>query len=209
MNFIAQKAKVFAILSLIFAISESVDAQGDSIYRMPAGTKIRLRMDAGISSKISSVNDTFTTTVAKPILVDDVVVLPYGTVIEGRVTTVLSADFGNKNGTMDLQFETIRFNATATRRIEGVLVTELKPPSRSASSILSIVGGTAAGALLGAMTGNRKGAVAGAGIGAGAGTAVAFLKKGRDVAIKTDEEFEIELKREVTLPASVVERNTY
>ena len=42
----------------------------------------------------------------------------------------------------------------------------------------------------------------GAGIGAGAGSAVAFLKKGKDVQIRTDERFEIRLKGEVTLPAN-------
>lgn len=202
MNFIAHKTKVFALLSLIFAISQSVDAQRDSIYRMPAGTKIRLRMDARISSKISAVNDTFTTTVARPIVVDNVVVLPFGTVIEGRVNAVSRSALGSKNGTMDVRFETIRFAGTITRKVDGVLVNELKPTSGSTAGILSILGGTAAGAVLGALTGRRKGALAGAGIGAGAGTAVAFLKKGRDVAIKTGEEFEIELKREVILPAS-------
>jgi hypothetical protein len=202
MDFIAQKTKVFALLSLIFAISQSVDAQRDSIYRMPAGTKIRLSMDAGISSKISSVNDTFTTTVAKPILIDDVVILPFGTVIEGRVTKVSSADIGGKHGSMEIRLETIRFTETVKRTIDGVLVNELKPSSRTTASILSIFGGTAAGAVIGAVTGNRRGALAGAGIGAGAGIAVAFLKKGNDVSIKTDEEFEIELKSEVTLPAS-------
>lgn len=202
MNFIAHKTKIFAFSFLIFAIYSTVDAQSDSIYRMPAGTKIRLRMDAGISSRISSANDTFTTTVAKAIVVDDVVVLPFGTVIEGRVINVSTADFGGRHGTMNVRFETIRFTERVKRDIEGSLVSELKPSSGRTSAILSIFGGTAAGAILGAVTGNRKGALAGAGIGAGAGTAVAFIRKGRDVAIKTDEEFEIELKREVTLPAS-------
>lgn len=200
MNFIAHKAKVFAIPLLIFAIFSSVFAQGDSIYKLPAGTKIRLSMDAGISSKISSVNDTFTTTVAKPIAINDVIVLPSGTVIEGRVTNVSSADVGGKNGLMNLRFETIRFPNSRRRTINGVLVDELRPPSARLVNIFSIFGGTAAGALIGAATGKQSGALAGAGIGAGAGTAIALLKKGRDVSIKTDQEFEIELKSDVTLP---------
>jgi hypothetical protein len=202
MNFIAQKTKVFAILSLFFATSYSVGAQGNSIYRLPPGTRIRLSMDAGISSKISSVNDTFTTTVAKAILVNDVAVLPFGTVVEGRVTQVSSAGGAGRNGRLDIRFETIRFSDRLKRRIDGVLVDELRPASGNATGILSIFGGTAAGALIGAASGSRKGILAGAGIGTGAGTAVAFLRKGKDVSIRTDEEFEIELKSEVTLPAS-------
>lgn len=202
MNFIAHKTKVFALSLLIFANYQSADAQRDAIYRMPAGTKIRLKMDAGISSKISSVNDTFTATVAKPIVVADVAILPFGAVIEGRVTKVSAADFGNRHGTLTVRFETIRFSDRVTRGIDAVLVSELSPPSGNAASLLSIFGGTAAGAVLGAASGSRKATLAGAGIGAGAGTAIAFLKKGRDVAIKTDEEFEIVLKNDVTLPTS-------
>jgi len=40
----------------------------------------------------------------------------------------------------------------------------------------------------------------GAGIGGGVGTAVALLRKGKDVRIRKGEEFEIELRKEVMLP---------
>jgi len=56
--------------------------------------------------------------------------------------------------------------------------------------------------LIGSTSGTNSGILAGAGIGAGAGSAVAFLKKGKDVQIRTDEQFEIRLKSEVTLPAN-------
>ncbi|MGD9562446.1 MAG: hypothetical protein AB7F88_09540 [Pyrinomonadaceae bacterium] len=202
MNFIALKAKVFALSILIFAISVTAAAQRSSIYTLPAGTKIRLKMDAGISSKISSVNDTFTTTVTEPISADGVVILPFGTPIEGRVVKVSHADHGGRDGTMQLRFETIRFSDRVKRSIDGVLVDELKPGSTKTASLVSIVGGAIGGALIGAIAGSGKGVLAGAGIGAAAGTAVAFAQKGKDVSIRTDEQFEIELKREVTLPTN-------
>ncbi len=201
MNFIGRYAKIFAFLFVFFVNFLSVSGQG-SIYRLPAGTKIKLSMDAGISSKISSVNDTFTTTVAKAIRVENVVVLPFGTVIEGRITEASSAGYGGKQGQMQVRFETIRFPNSLRRAIDGILVDELKAGSTRAVSMISIFGGTAAGALIGTSTKTENGALIGAGIGAGAGTAVSFLKKGKDVQIKTGEEFEIELKSEVTLPAS-------
>ena len=202
MDFIAQKTKIFAILFLIFAAFGSIAAQSSSIYRLPAGTRIWLRMDAGINSRISSMDDTFTATVAKAIEVDDAVVLPFGTIVEGRVTKVSSADFGGVNGKMDVRFETIRFSDRIRRSIDGMLVTDLRPGSGTTGKVLAIFGGTAAGLAIGAVSGGGRSVIAGAGIGAGAGAAVAFLKKGKDVSIKTNEEFEIELKSEVTLPAS-------
>ncbi len=201
MNFIGYYAKVFAILFLFFANCSLASGQ-DSIYRLPAGTKIRLSMDAGISSKVSSVNDTFTTTVIKPITVDNVVVLPYGTVIEGRVIEVSSAGPAGKKGRMELTFETIRFSDSVKRSIEGVLADELKPSSSKLMTYAAVFGGAAAGALIGSASGSTGGTLAGAGIGAGAGAGVAFLKKGKDVHIRTDEQFEIRLKSDVTLPAN-------
>ncbi len=202
MDFIAHKTKIFALPFLIFAVVVVGDAQSDPIYRLAAGTRIRLRMDAGISSRGSSVNDTFTTTVSKPIVVDDVVVLPFGTVIEGRVTDVFRADLGGRNGRLGVKFETIWFSDRISRTIDGALVKRLRPASGRLTSIVSILGGAAAGLAIGAATGSNRGILIGTAIGAGSGTAVAFLKKGKEVAIATDEEFEIELKREVTLPAS-------
>ena len=202
MNFYARVAKVFAVLFLLFVNVSLTNAQVDSIYRLPAGTKILLSMDSEISSKLSVVNDTFTTTVSKPLSVRNSVVLAAGTVIEGRVTKVTSAGAGGKNGRMQVRFETIRFANNQKRQIDGLLVTELKAASSKTSSLFAVFGGTALGAIFGAVSKVENGVLIGAGIGAGAGTGIAVLRKGKDVYIRTDEDFEIELKSEVTLPVS-------
>ena len=202
MNFFARVAKVFAISFLFFVNFSAVHAQPDSIYRLPAGTKIMLSMDSEISSKVSSVNDTFTTTVSKPLSVRNSVVLPAGTVIEGRVTKVSSASVGGKNGRMQLRFETIRFANDLKRSIDALLVNELKAASSRTTDLFTVFGGTALGAIFGAVSKVENGALIGAGIGAAAGTGVAVLRKGKEVYIRTKEEFEIALKSEVTLPAS-------
>ena len=202
MNFFACVTKVFAVSFLFFVNSSLVVAQADSIYRLPTGTKILLSMDAGISSKVSAVNDTFTTTVSKPLSVRDSIVLPVGTIVEGRVITVSSAAAGGKNGRMQVRFETIRFADNRKRSIDGVLVDELKAASSRTSYLFTVFGGTALGAIFGAVSKADNGALIGAGIGAGTGTGIAVLRKGKDVFIRTNQEFEIELKSEVTLPAS-------
>ncbi len=202
MNFYARVAKVFAVSFLLFVNFITVSGQEDSIYRLPAGTKIRLSMDSEISSKVSSVNDTFTTTVSKPLSVSNTVVLSAGTVIEGRIIKVSGAGVGGKNGRMQVRFETIRFANNIKRQIDGLLVNELKAASSRTADLFTVFGGTALGAIFGAVTKVENGALIGAGIGAGAGTGVAMLRKGKDVYIRTDEEFEIELKSEVVLPAS-------
>jgi hypothetical protein len=199
MNFRRQTTKIFAFLFLFFAIILHSNAQ-DSIYQLEPGTKIRVQMDNEINSAVASVNDTFTTTVAEPVKVRETVVLPVGAIIEGRVTKVERASIGGKSGKLTVKFETIRFENGEKREIEGVLTNELKAASSQKTKILAVIGGAGLGALLGAASKAENGALLGAGIGAGAGTGVALLKKGKNVRIKTDEKFEIQLTKQVTLP---------
>ena len=67
-----------------------VFGQSDSIYRLPAGTRISLEVDAEVNSRVSSVNDTFLATVAKPVVVRDAVKEVY-VQLQGR--DVLFFDF--------------------------------------------------------------------------------------------------------------------
>lgn len=192
--------KVFAFFLLFFANSLVINGQPGSLYRLPAGTRIMLRMDDGISSKFSSEKDTFTTSVAANVVVREVVVLPAGTVVRGRIEGVSRAEAGGRSGKIHVKLDVLQFDNGDKRTIEGVLVRELKAEGSAKSGIISVIGGTALGAVLGAATGSDNGALIGAGLGGGIGTGVALLRKGKDVGIKDDEEFEIELKKEVILP---------
>lgn len=188
----------FTVLSILL-FANSMFGQPDSIYRLPVGTRIRVKLDAEINSRASSVNDTFLATVAKPVTVRDTVVLPVGTPLEGRVSSVTRAGAGGRSGKLDVVFEMLKIS-NEFRHIEGVMTTQIRTGSSRSFSILSILGGVAAGAGIGAASNSSNGALIGAGVGAGAGTAVALLRKGKDVRIRKGEEFEIELKKEVVLP---------
>jgi len=196
------KTEIFAFFLLFFASFISIEAQANSgNYQLQAGTLIRVQMDNEINSRIASVNDTFTATIAAPVTVRESVVLPIGTIIEGRVTKVIRASSGGKNGSLEVSFETMRLTNGVKQEIEGTLVSRLKAESLSpATSVLTVLGGTAVGGIVGAISKAQNGALIGAGIGAGAGTGVVFLRKGRDVSIKADEEFEIRLTKNIVLP---------
>jgi len=200
MNQMGAVRRLLLLVPLIFGNSIIAAAQTDSIYRLPAGTPIRLRMDVELSSKFASANDTFTATVAKPVIRDDVVVLAEGTQIEGRVLSSSAASTASKDGRMDVVFESLKLEGTPKRSIEAVMQEPLSERSSSGPSMLSIVGGAAAGALIGSVTNTRTGIILGASLGAGAGAGVALARKGKDVRIRQNEEFEIVLKRDVVLP---------
>lgn len=200
MIFLRLATNISTVCFLLFVISNTA-VKAQNSYELPAGTKFRVRMDNEINSKVSSKDDTFTATVFEPVKISETVILPVGTILEGRITEVRRASAGNKNGEMQIRFETMRFTSGEEREIEGVLVNPLKAESSSpTAAVLTVVGGTALGALLGAASKADNGALIGAGIGAGAGGTVAYLKKGKDVKIKADEKFEIEITKNVILP---------
>jgi len=194
-------SKVFAVSTLIFLNFSSVFAQPDSTYVLPAGKRIRVRMETEVSSKVASLNDTFLVRISQPVSNGGSVVLPVGTIIDGRVTRAKAADLGVTNGKLDVTFDRLRFSREEAIVFDARLIKPLKAPSRGIFTFLTIAGLTTAGAVFGAASSARNGTLIGAAAGAGTGSGIALLRKGNDVRIKTNEEFEIELKRDIVLPA--------
>ena len=185
-----------AIAILIFSNFVFLRAQAE----LPAGTRIRVRMDNGISSGSAGVDDTFTAVTVKPVSAEGAGTLPAETVVVGIVTEVRSAASGGKSGKLKVEFNRLRFSNGFEREISAVLVNELSAKSKSRFNALAILGGTAIGGLIGLVSGTKSGAAIGSVVGAGAGAGVAISQKGNNVGIESDQEFEIELTKPVQLP---------
>ncbi|MEP6788553.1 MAG: hypothetical protein ABJB40_08980, partial [Acidobacteriota bacterium] len=151
MNHFVSRTTFTALSILFFANFFSSFGQTDSIYRLPAGTRFRVKLDAEINSRVSSVNDTFIAIVAKPVLRRDTVVIPAGVLIEGRITHITHASAGGQDGKLDVVFETLKIS-NEIRHIDGVMTTEIAARSSKTFGILSIVSGVAAGAAIGAVS---------------------------------------------------------
>lgn len=192
--------KIFTVISILFFAIPVHSQISDSIYRIPKDTEIRVRMDNEINSKVSSIGDTFTVTTIAPVTIRGVVVLPVGVVIEGKVINVKSASLGKKNGNLEVRFETLFLSEGRKRQIEAILVEKEKAKSSQTATALTIAGATGIGGLLGGSVQKSRGALIGAGIGLGIGTSIALLQKGDEIRIKTDDEFNILLQKEVVLP---------
>lgn len=194
-----------AIFFLIFAFSIQIRAQDDppdpDFYGLPAGTTITVRMDNEINTKSASVDDTFTVTVADPVEIDGLVVLPAGTVIEGRITEAKAASFGRKDGVLEVRFETLYIDSGRSRAIDGIPERDQPHSDRNASDLFTAIGSAAAGGVLGAAAAGGKGAVIGAGLGTGGGLGAVLLRKGSELRIRENEEFRVRLLKPVSLPA--------
>ncbi len=199
---IANFARFAAVLSLIFLSFTYSKAQTPSINEVPAGTRLWLKADAPVDSKFSSADDTFIARLSRPLVIRDVIVIGAGTKIQGRVVRSKEAGFGGRNGKLILIFETMFFDRDKTREIRGELVNDLESGSSQWINAAAIGGSTVAGALIGSSTRSKSGALIGAGIGAGGGIGFALLRKGKNVGIEKDQEFEIKLLQKLDLPVT-------
>lgn len=200
MTILTKATGILTVFSILFFANSARAQISNSIYTIQTGTKIRVRMDNEINSKVSSVGDTFTTTVSVPVIIREVVVLPVGTVIEGRIVRVKNASSGKSNGSFEVKFDTLYLPGGRKQQIEASLVDLVKSKSSQTSNAATIGGATAIGALFGSFFQKTRGALVGAGVGLGLGAGIVLLQKGEEARIKAGEEIDILLKREVSLP---------
>ena len=186
--------------SLLIFVSSVLAIGQESIYRLPKSTQITLEMDIELSSAVALKNDTFIARTAKPIIIRDVVVLPKGIEVEGRVLTSKRPGICGRDGELTLVIETLKVGNEIRRGLETTTVTRFKPESRRALDIASFAGGTVVGALIGFAAKSSQGAIVGAAIGAGVGGGTLAIRKGRDITIKKGQRFVVELSKEVVLP---------
>ena len=193
--------KVFAVSTLIFLNFSSLNAQPEgSIYELPAGTRIKVRMDTEINSKVNRVNDTFIVRVIEPVFNRGVEMIPKGALIDGRILKGSSAAYLGYDGVLEVDFVRLRLNRNDVIQIDAGPAKRIEAPSRTLLKVATIGGLTAVGALVGSVVNSRSGTMIGAAVGGGSGSVIAFGRRGSDVKVKTNQEFEIVLKREAVLP---------
>lgn len=167
---------------------------------VPSGTSIMIRTIDAVDSDRNQVGDKFQASLEQPITVDDVVVVPKGADVYGRLTQ--AAEAGKIQGRSQLKLE---LTGIVVKGQTIPLVTgdySVSGSSRGASTAKRVGGGAAAGALLGAIIGGGKGAAVGAGVGAGAGTAVQVATKGEQVHVPSETLLQFTLQQDVRIPVA-------
>lgn len=190
---------------------------GPNYHLVPAGQVINVKINQTISSETARVGDQFTTVTTIPIYSGGVEVIPAGSTIVGRVTSVMRAQRKNKAGTIGVSFISVRLPSGITRAINGSLTdaidtqtaksdneSQVSGRSTARRNVVFVGGGAAAGAIIGAIAGGGKGAGIGTLVGGGLGAAGAYFSKGQEAVVKSGTEFGVVLNRSVALPAANV-----
>jgi hypothetical protein len=185
-------------------------------YNVNAGQVIRVRMNQTITSENARVGDQFTTTTVVPVYASGIEVIPAGSEIIGRVSSVTRASRKSKAGTIGVHFVSLRLPTGIARAMNGDLTDvaensvtadnegEVSGRSAMKRNVVFIGGGAAAGALIGAIAGGGKGAGIGAIVGGGLGAAGAVFSKGHEAVVQSGTEFGVVLNQTLSLPAAIV-----
>jgi hypothetical protein len=148
---------------------------------LPAGTSLAATLTTDIASDTSRAEDPVRATLAKPIVVDDVTVVPAGAELSGVVLEANGS--GRVKGLASIAFRFDRLDVGNERHdIKTARITRQAKATKGEDA--KKVGiGTGAGAIVGAIAGGGKGAAVGAAVGAGAGTGVVLATKGDEVRV--------------------------
>jgi hypothetical protein len=183
---------------------------------IPAGTKVPLSLKQAISTKTAKDGDPVYAETAFPFVVNDRVVIPAGTYVQGKVTRVQRGGHIKGRAELLVHFTSMIYPNGYTVMLGGSVEntpgaekTSMKDSEgtiRQDSDVGKKVGaaaqGAGAGAVIGAVTGGGKGAGIGAGVGGLAGLAIGMLSRGADVRLPPGTSIEMEIQREVKVDPS-------
>ena len=149
---------------------------------IPKGADVVVRMNERLSSNHNKVGDTFTATLLRPMIVNDVVVARRGQVVAGHVVDVKRSGHASKESRLALQLTALTAVDGQMFSLQSQLFHREAHPSRGGEA--GAIGGTAAaGALIGASVGLGAGAAVGAAAGAFAGMLGVLATRGRPTLV--------------------------
>jgi hypothetical protein len=189
---------------------------GKPALTIPAGTRIPLSLKQAISTKTAKDGDPVYAATAFPFVVNDRVVIPAGTYIQGKITRAQRGGHVKGRAELLIHFTSMIYPNGYTVMLGGSVENTpgaektsmkdkegtIRQDSDAGKKAKEAAGGAATGAVIGAVTGGGKGAGIGAGVGGVTGLAIGMLSRGADVRLEPGTSIEMEIQREVTVDAS-------
>jgi hypothetical protein len=194
---------------------------GSNQITIPAGSQIPLALKQAISTKNAREGDAVYAATVFPFLMNDRVVVPEGTYVQGKIAHVERAGHGQGRSEILIHFTTLIYPSGYTVMLpasventpgaedksvkdsEGTIQEDKDTGKKVEESAKNGVYGTLGGATAGGLaTGTLDGARVGAGTGAAAGIAWALLKRGPDVKMDVGTSIEMEIQRPIQIDPS-------
>lgn len=171
---------------------------------LPADTILPVRINKTLDSASAQTGDPFSGVLASDLVVEDLVVLPQGTPVSGRVNAVQEAAHFKGNSLLSVELTAI------DRHDEHLTITtdtfSKTGAGRGKNTAEKVGGGAAVGAILGGIFGGGRGAAIGAAAGGGAGAGVNAATRGQQVQIPSETLIRFHLTSSITLRVSTREQ---
>jgi hypothetical protein len=183
------------------ATAKPADVQPKPVtLEVPQGTALTVILTDPISSGKNKAGDTFTATLANPLVVNGDTVFPRGTTVKGRVVEAEESGRIKGKASIELALTSIvsggKTYAISTRTFSE----EAESTKKRDAGV--IAGAGAVGAAIGALAGGGKGALKGAVIGGGAGTGAVLATKGKEVEFPSESKLTFSLTKPVEVTKS-------
>jgi hypothetical protein len=190
-----------------------------NIVTIPAGTKIPLSLKQAISTKNAREGDAVYAETAFPFVVNDRVIVPAGSYIQGKISHVERGGRLKGRAEILMHFTSMIYPSGYTvmlpgsventpgadnksvKDAEGTIQQDKDTGKKIEDAAKGGVYGGSGGALAGGLAGGLNGARIGAGAGAAAGIGWALLKRGNDVKLDVGTSIEMEIQRAITVDA--------
>jgi hypothetical protein len=154
------------------------------VITLPAGSTLPVRVTQTLDSATTQPGETFTGAIATDIVQDDMLLIPRGSTVTGRVTEVHEA--GHFSGSSLLTVELTSVNARGERISLTTQPYSVEGKGRGKNTAVKTGVGAAAGAVLGGIFGGGKGAAIGAAAGGGTGAGINAVTRGQQVQIPSE-----------------------
>lgn len=160
---------------------------------VPAGTVLTVRLGQTVGSKISSAGQTFTATLASPVVVDGKTAIPSGAAASGTVVDAKPLGRFKGGASLQLRLTSIAIGG-AEQSISTSSVVRAEKGKGKRTAVLA-GGGAGLGALIGGLAGGGKGAAIGALAGGGAGAGGAAFTGNKDVVLPAESALSFKLEQ--------------
>jgi hypothetical protein len=162
---------------------------------IPAGTHIAVTIQQALGSRISQAGETFTATVAQPILIDGQTAIRSGASATGTVVDAKPLGRFKGKAYLALRLDTVRAMGATYQVASSTLERVEQGKGKRTAGMAG--GGAGFGAIIGGLAGGGKGALIGGLVGGGAGAAGSGLTGKKDILIPAETTLTFRLRRSV------------
>jgi BON domain len=165
-----------------------------------AGTTLPIRLTDALDSATTQTGQTIHGTLAADIIADNMVAIPRGTPVTGRVVDAKDATHFSGSSLLSIELTQVQLKEGPVGVSTAAFIQQGK--GRGKNTAVKAGGGAALGAIIGALAGGGKGAAIGAASGGGLGAGVNAVTKGEQVKIPAETLINFKLQSPISVSTS-------